>query len=174
MPPATSPLPGSPDSASVAPQPDSDPNALQTARSDAEPFQLTPRQPSPVPGILPFSAGAMGPANFDREAWGEVATALFQTGVDRGAENCSPGAGGFAANGRDAAAATALVEAEQAAENLNHLGALKPLAQLRESFILAAGDDGLWIIDQHVAHERVLLRKFCVTARLKKCNGKGY
>jgi DNA mismatch repair protein MutL len=30
---------------------------------------------------------------------------------------------------------------------------------LRESFILAAGDDGLWIIDQHVAHERVLFEK---------------
>ena len=41
----------------------------------------------------------------------------------------------------------------------NHLGSLKPLGQLRESFILAAGDDGLWIIDQHVAHERVLFEK---------------
>ena len=30
---------------------------------------------------------------------------------------------------------------------------------MRESFILAAGEDGLWIIDQHVAHERVLFEK---------------
>jgi DNA mismatch repair protein MutL len=30
---------------------------------------------------------------------------------------------------------------------------------LRESFILAVGDEGLWIIDQHVAHERVLFEK---------------
>jgi DNA mismatch repair protein MutL len=52
-----------------------------------------------------------------------------------------------------------LVEAEQAAANLNHLGALRPLGQLRESFILATGQDGLWIIDQHVAHERVLFEK---------------
>ena len=42
---------------------------------------------------------------------------------------------------------------------LNHLGSLKALGQLRESFILAAGEDGLWIIDQHVAHERVLFEK---------------
>ena len=42
---------------------------------------------------------------------------------------------------------------------LNRLGSLKPLGQLRDSFILAAGDDGLWIIDQHVAHERVLFEK---------------
>ncbi len=61
--------------------------------------------------------------------------------------------------GTDPAAAAALVEAEQAAASLNRLGSLKPLGQLRESFILAAGDDGLWIIDQHVAHERVLFEK---------------
>jgi DNA mismatch repair protein MutL len=46
-----------------------------------------------------------------------------------------------------------------AALPVNRLGSLKPLGQLRESFILAAGDDGLWIIDQHVAHERVLFEK---------------
>ena len=30
---------------------------------------------------------------------------------------------------------------------------------MRDSFILAANDEGLWIIDQHVAHERVLFEK---------------
>ncbi len=38
-------------------------------------------------------------------------------------------------------------------------GDLRPLGQLHESFILAAGRDGLWIIDQHVAHERILFEK---------------
>jgi DNA mismatch repair protein MutL len=45
------------------------------------------------------------------------------------------------------------------AATLNALSTLKPLGQLRDSFILAANDDGLWIIDQHVAHERVLFEK---------------
>ncbi|MFB3916439.1 MAG: DNA mismatch repair endonuclease MutL [Terriglobales bacterium] len=36
---------------------------------------------------------------------------------------------------------------------------LKPLGQIRDSFILAVNDEGLWIIDQHVAHERVLFEK---------------
>ena len=60
------------------------------------------------------------------------------------------------------------MEAEQAAANLNHLGSLKPLGQLRESFILATGDDGLWIIDQHVAHERVLFEKILRDRQVEK------
>ncbi|MGA7159075.1 MAG: DNA mismatch repair endonuclease MutL [Acidobacteriaceae bacterium] len=42
---------------------------------------------------------------------------------------------------------------------LNALASLKPLGQLRESFILATNEEGLWIVDQHVAHERVLFEK---------------
>ncbi len=39
------------------------------------------------------------------------------------------------------------------------LASLKPVGQVRDSFILAVNADGLWIIDQHVAHERVLFEK---------------
>ena len=42
---------------------------------------------------------------------------------------------------------------------LRSLSTLKPLGQVRDSFILAVNDEGLWIIDQHVAHERVLFEK---------------
>jgi DNA mismatch repair protein MutL len=45
------------------------------------------------------------------------------------------------------------------ADTLNALSTLKPLGQLRDSFILATNDEGLWIIDQHVAHERILFEK---------------
>jgi DNA mismatch repair protein MutL len=42
---------------------------------------------------------------------------------------------------------------------LASLGTLKPLGQIRNSFILAVNEDGLWVIDQHVAHERVLFER---------------
>src|SRR5207248_991452 len=48
---------------------------------------------------------------------------------------------------------------DPATELAPNLSSLKPLGQLRESFILAVNHDGLWIIDQHVAHERVLFEK---------------
>ncbi len=55
--------------------------------------------------------------------------------------------------------AQVLPEGGEPPVNLNALASLKPLGQLRESFILAVNDEGLWIVDQHVAHERVLFEK---------------
>ena len=167
IPTAASPLPGAP-----VPLPNSDAEALSGNENDAEPFQLTPHQPSPMPGRLPFGAaggepgfdvgprfGSFDPRFFDRRAWGEAAAALFQPVVPSDTLECSPGSSGGLSDSIGTQAAAALVEAEQAANNLNHLGSLRPLGQLKESFILATGEDGLWIIDQHVAHERVLFEK---------------
>jgi DNA mismatch repair protein MutL len=49
--------------------------------------------------------------------------------------------------------------AEPPSSSLSALSDLRPLGQLHESFIIAAGRDGLWIIDQHVAHERILFER---------------
>jgi DNA mismatch repair protein MutL len=43
--------------------------------------------------------------------------------------------------------------------SLGALSDLRPLGQLHESFIIAAGRSGLWIVDQHVAHERILFER---------------
>ena len=45
------------------------------------------------------------------------------------------------------------------ADTLSALPDLRPLGQIHDSFIVAAGRDGLWIIDQHVAHERILFEQ---------------
>jgi DNA mismatch repair protein MutL len=44
-------------------------------------------------------------------------------------------------------------------DTLDALRDLRPLGQIHDSFIVAAGRDGLWIIDQHVAHERILFEQ---------------
>jgi DNA mismatch repair protein MutL len=164
MPPAASPLPGSPDSEPLPP--DSDPAALQTAKADAESFELTPRLPTPVSGRLPFASQSFQPGWDNQQAWGEAAAALFAPASQPPADGCSSGPGD--SPGTNPAMETALVEAEQAAASLNQLGSLRPLGQLRESFILATGEDGLWIIDQHVAHERILFEKILRDRQVEK------
>jgi DNA mismatch repair protein MutL len=167
MPPAASPLPGAPERAPAHPFPDSEPISYQAARSDAEAFELTPRLPTPVPGKLSFGAEIL-PIGIepDRKTWEEAETALFQTVNLPPSGDCSADPGD--APGLNPAAETAQIEAEQAAVNLNQLASLRPLGQLRESFILATGPDGLWIIDQHVAHERILFEKILRDRQVEK------
>lgn len=50
-----------------------------------------------------------------------------------------------------------LVETPKA--SMKDLGQLRSLGQIHESFIVASGPTGLWIIDQHVAHERILFER---------------
>jgi DNA mismatch repair protein MutL len=67
--------------------------------------------------------------------------------------------GVFSAPVADACAPPISDEFEPSGDFAPSLASLRPLGQIRESFILAVNADGLWIIDQHVAHERVLFEK---------------
>jgi DNA mismatch repair protein MutL len=99
-------------------------------------YELSGAQAQPVPQRFafepggPFSPGAMP---------GIVAV----TREPNWAEN-------FARNGADAPAT--LPQPDQIAD-------LKPLGQVSASFIVAVNGEGLWIVDQHVAHERVLFEQ---------------
>ena len=139
----------------VSALPDSDEPAAAEAGPDADPFELTPPAPPPVPGLLPFAG--QQPNAILVEALGQAAESLLPANGLASQSVTLSGSNGY--HHADAATGTARVEAEQAAATLNHLASLRPLGQLRESFILATGADGLWIIDQHVAHERVLFEK---------------
>ena len=48
---------------------------------------------------------------------------------------------------------------------------LVPLGQVQESFIVATNAEGLWIVDQHAAHERVLFERHVRQRREKKVEG---
>src|SRR5215469_1579851 len=50
-------------------------------------------------------------------------------------------------------------EAPAALPRPEQIADLKPLGQVSASFLVAVNGEGLWIIDQHVAHERVLFEQ---------------
>jgi DNA mismatch repair protein MutL len=110
---------------------------------DATHFSLAAPEPSPMPGNLPFSADVL-------QALGTISLPT--------AHNC----------GERVASEEAEATEAEAGPSLNSLASLKPLGQLRESFILAVNDEGLWIIDQHVAHERVLFEKILRDREIEK------
>ena len=75
-----------------------------------------------------------------------------------GATGPSEGASAAFAGAEPLASAGSLVE-------------LKPLGQVNSSFIVAVNGEGLWIVDQHVAHERVLFEQHLRARRAGQLTG---
>ena len=78
-----------------------------------------------------------------------------------------------AAISADACREPAVSEAESAGAlpGPQSIGDLKPLGQVSASYIVAVNGQGLWIIDQHVAHERVLFEKHLAARRAGELGG---
>jgi DNA mismatch repair protein MutL len=122
---------------------------------------------APASGISPETA--TGPANLagaptDRGAFELTQSPLRpqaeRLGFDPG-EAIEIGAGvDFAEQFRQAAQAQREPEAGP-----DSIATLKPLGQVNNSFIVAVSGEGLWIIDQHVAHERILFEQHLAARR---------
>jgi DNA mismatch repair protein MutL len=101
-------------------------------------FRLQPPSAPPISARFQFEGGIAVEAN--------AAISLSQSvarGLDSVPDNgCAPA-----------------LDVDEEEPTLSSLGTLHPLGQIRNSFILAVNEDGLWIIDQHVAHERVLFER---------------
>jgi len=115
------------------------------------------------PGMEVQANAALGAARFPRQTFGGQ-TFGEKTVGDETFSGETFGTRGFGQND-GCAGPLPEVEADAGSEigsqngSLTALASLKPLGQIRNSFILAVNHDGLWIIDQHVAHERVLFER---------------
>jgi DNA mismatch repair protein MutL len=146
-------------------------NALHAAPTAAESLMI---DVSPLPGmeqptfepreeIVSQSEGVIDP--------GDVASFELRERIAAP----SPGRLGFEGvgmavgyGGAAAGVESGVAKAIEERPTLNSLGSLRPLGQLRDSFILAVNEEGLWIIDQHVAHERVLFEKILREREVEK------
>jgi DNA mismatch repair protein MutL len=73
----------------------------------------------------------------------------------------------------DSGAAAVPLADSGALPSVEQIADLKPLGQVSASFIVAINAEGLWIIDQHVAHERVLFEQHLRARREGELGGQG-
>jgi DNA mismatch repair protein MutL len=147
--------------------------------SEVGSFSLTEKSLPPVPGrfVFPVESAADDPTLASRR-WGtrgggaseEQQVSSLHSGLAgmTSSEGALAGMASFEV-GADPHAATHLplgtsqrapaAERIEDTANLAGLGGLRPLGQVQNSFILAVNEEGLWIVDQHVAHERILFEK---------------
>jgi DNA mismatch repair protein MutL len=149
--------------------------ALMKARPVPQFLSEISAQPDASPAFTPVSRGGGAP----RAPWRDLYEPAGAAGFSLQAPYVPPRSERFQFEGGIAVEANAAVSLARAREpqvpdhgcappieqeaqsppTLESLRTLKPLGQIRNSFVLAVNEDGLWIIDQHVAHERVLFEK---------------
>jgi len=135
-------------------------NTLIQTRPAAGFLAALTANPHATPSLLPAASPMPGEPESEPLARAEQAAEFALTPpIPPPQEVKLPFASELPTHGDGAAPAPPVAVPEEQAPSLNSLASLKPLGQLRESFILAVNDEGLWIIDQHVAHERVLFEK---------------
>ncbi|MFL6314902.1 MAG: DNA mismatch repair endonuclease MutL [Terriglobales bacterium] len=128
----------------ITAQPTAGPGLSPGAQQHAGDFILCPETLPPMNERLRFDGEAITvEANMAVSGFGAVGAATMAQHV----------------NGHSDACGNVLEDEPQAVVDQLALASLKPLGQVRDSFILAVNADGLWIVDQHVAHERVLFEK---------------
>ena len=119
------------------------PGAASTVEDE---FVLSGAPERPIPQRLNFETGE---------------TIVLPRAVPESGEGC----------GQPSQATTGESESAGALPGPHDIGDLKPLGQINASYIVAVNTEGLWIVDQHVAHERVLFEKHLAARRAGAVGG---
>jgi DNA mismatch repair protein MutL len=116
---------------------------------------LQPAIPSVLAGGVYTSRWTPGGAGLPRATLAEPAASMGGAGEP------------LRAGGEDRSTATAVPADPNAPASSSSVRPMIPLGQFRDTFIVAIDDEGICIIDQHVAHERVLFERIMerLTAR---------
>ena len=128
------------------------------------------------PLAMPASPGSGSNYGDDFELSGEMLQPLaqrLQFGSDNALEFPVAARAAAAASGSAGQATSAIATAQAPATlpSAEDIADLKPLGQVNNSFIVAVNSEGLWIIDQHVAHERVLFEQHLRARRAGELGG---
>ncbi|HXM98265.1 MAG TPA: DNA mismatch repair endonuclease MutL [Candidatus Dormibacteraeota bacterium] len=141
----------------VAPNPAAPPATFSEGFGQNGGDLLVPRAMIPAMEEIGLGSGVGSDGGFDLSAAPMRPVAqrfAFQPGSTVGDSQNSSLAGAWAGNfsAPNADAPARLPHPKEIAD-------LKPLGQVSASFIVAVNGEGLWIVDQHVAHERVLFEQ---------------
>jgi len=92
----------------------------------------------------------------------------LETSIDNGAACAAAAAPALTASNWAGNLAAPSGSAPATLPRPDQIADLKPLGQVSSSFIVAVNGEGLWLVDQHVAHERVLFEQHLEARRAGK------
>src|SRR5438876_1964365 len=139
-------------------------------REARTPFRLSPPQPEPRTGTLPLGEAAL--SLYAPAEPGPASVEAFSSVVPIGGSAGPAGAAGPTEKGCPAASSGSRSSMAPLTASADEFPLdLRPLGQVQESFIVATNAEGLWIIDQHVAHERILFERHLHLRRERKVEG---
>jgi DNA mismatch repair protein MutL len=158
----------------LAANPASPPGSFDSSLAEANPDSGVPR--AIIPEMEEIALGSGLGSDYASSSAFELAAAPAQPAPQRFAfdpgASFSPGAmpGGVPAREPNWAEnfSRASVDAPAMLPRPEQIADLKPLGQVSASFIVAVNGEGLWIVDQHVAHERVLFEQHLEARRAGK------